>query len=198
MKQNKIVLGVCGGSGSGKTHICEILSSLGAYIIDGDKIARLIMEKGSPALLKVRELLGDKYITERGDLNRPLLSADVFKNPEKLKILNSITHPLILSYIKKEIENSEDKIVVLDGALVHKAPFCDLCTHILFVKSDFKERVERIMERDGISRERATERISAQSSDGEYEAACDFVISGTLLSEQQKELLQKILSDIGR
>lgn len=169
------VIGLCGGSGSGKSTISACLAELGAEIIDADRIARSLTESGSPVLETIRNTFGEGVFTEDGALNRGALASIVFSDSEELKKLNAITHPEITRQIKKRLECC-DKTAIIDAAVLHQAGLHQLCDKTVWITAPKELRLERIMKRDGLSYEAAVKRIEAQPSDQEYESLTDVTI----------------------
>ncbi|HZJ77049.1 MAG TPA: dephospho-CoA kinase, partial [Oscillospiraceae bacterium] len=87
------IIGVTGGIASGKTTASNILKELGAIIIDADKIARKVVERGRPALDEIKKHFGTEILLENGGLNRKKLGDIVFSDPKLLEKLNKIIHP---------------------------------------------------------------------------------------------------------
>ena len=88
-------VGLTGGIGAGKSEVSRLLASYGAVLIDADKIAREVVEPGTPGLSAVVEAFGPEVLTAEGTLDRPKLGSIVFADPERLATLNSIVHPLV-------------------------------------------------------------------------------------------------------
>ncbi len=190
MMRSKKVIGITGGSGCGKSYICESLARLGFLVIDCDKIAREVMEPGKPCLLEVAEFFG-KEILEDERLNRKKLAEIVFSNPEKLAMLNRITHKYILESIYNRIEKEAADRILIDGAvLIESGVKCDAMIGVL---ADKEERIRRIMARDGLSRQDAERRIGAQKPDSFYEENCDFVVynNGNIDIDQLKKRIDE-------
>lgn len=173
MTQNKRVIGITGGSGCGKSYICEGLAKPGITVIDCDKIARQVVEPGKPCLLELAEFFGNE-ILEGGALNRKKLAELAFSCPDKLSMLNQITHKYILECIYNRIEKENAGIVLVDGAVLIESGV--KCHKMIGVLADREERIKRIMARDGLTREEAERRIDAQKPDSFYKENCDFVI----------------------
>ena len=100
-----IIIGLTGQTGAGKTSVGELLSQKGCEVIDTDKIAREITEKGSPVLLLLAKAFGED-ILENGELNRRLLASRAFSSRENTEKLNSVTHPEITKRVKQKIEEA--------------------------------------------------------------------------------------------
>lgn len=177
MMQNKRLVGITGGSGCGKSHLSQRLRERGIPVIDCDLVSREIMAKDTPCAKEVCEYFGDS-ILENGEINRRRLGKIVFSDPEKLKKLNEITHKYILESIYNKMEKEESDVVCTDGAtLIESGISCDIMVGIL---ADKEVRKKRIMERDGLTKEDAELRISAQKEDSFYIEHCDFVIDNSL------------------
>ena len=170
------LIGICGGSGTGKTTICNQLASLGAYVIDADRVAREILRP--PVLAQLRRAFGKNILLADGSLDRKKLGKLVFNDGEQLKKLNEITHPLITQEILDDIERHREQYdsIVVDAAVLHDAGLDRLCDLTVAVCAPPDTRLSRIMARDGISREAALARIRAQKDDEYYIKHTDFAV----------------------
>ena len=128
--------------------------------------------KGTDCLKEVIEAFSDEYLNDDGELDRKKLGSLVFNSPEKLELLNSITHKHIIKEIKSQIEEK----TVIDAIGLFDTELYKLCDSTIFVLCPEESRIERIMAREGISREYATSRIKAQKSDKYFKEKADFVI----------------------
>lgn len=169
------IIGLCGGSGSGKSTISACLAEMGAEVFDADKIARSLTQEGSPVLDTICSVFGDRVFTKDGQLNRRALAEIVFSDPKELEKLNAITHPEITKQIQKGLEHCKTTAVI-DGAVLHQAGLDKLCDKTVFVTAPKEIRLERIMKRDGITMEEAENRINAQPTDSEYETITDVTV----------------------
>ena len=200
MMQNKYLFGITGGSGSGKSTVSEIMRSLGYDIIDCDKVARAVVEKGMPCLKEIEENFGASVIDKSGALNRKKLGEIVFGDSENLQLLNSITHKYIVEEVFRLANESPCDSVGIDGAVLFESGIGDKLRKVIAVVSDAELRIERISKRDGIDYERAKERIAAQARDSVIIEKCDWVIYNNQ-SEQElvksvKEVVLKLERDI--
>ena len=140
----KFILGVTGGTGSGKSTVCEYLKEKGAKIIDADIVAREIVMKGKPALFEIEEAFGSDVLFSDGSLDRKKLGKIVFASSEKLNILNGITHKYIIEEIKNRVSESDENLVIIDAALLFETELFKLCHKTVAVTADKKEREKRI------------------------------------------------------
>ena len=174
-----LIIGLTGKTGAGKTTVASYLKEKGCYIIDGDIIARQITEKGSEILPVLQKAFGDDILDENGELIRKSLAQRAFSSKENTNLLNSITHPEIKRRCEKEIAFAEDngyKIAVIDAAAILEGDCKDLCEKIVVVHADKDTRLERILQRDAITKEQAMTRINAQKDDEYYFSQADIII----------------------
>lgn len=196
----KFILGITGGSGAGKTTVCDYLRKKGIEIVDGDKVSRLIMEPGQPCLLETVEAFGKDILDENGCLMRRKLGQIVFSDPEKLEILNKITHKYITEYFFDRVEKSGSQIVGFDGAVLFESGLNKSCDAVLGVVADEDIRIARIMKRDDISEENARNRIKSQKNNQFYIEKCDHLVYNNNKDEvfaQLEEVLGRLNTEIG-
>ncbi|HOV42752.1 MAG TPA: dephospho-CoA kinase [Syntrophothermus lipocalidus] len=180
------VIGLTGGIASGKSTVSYILKSLGAVIIDADKVARKVVEPGQPAWQDIVKEFGQQVLNEDMTINREVLGKLVFSDQSLLAKLNRITHPRVIEYFREELarmarENPE-AVVVLDVPLLFESGMYRLADEIWVVWANEKVQLERLMEREGFTPEEAWQRIRAQMPLEEKARRADRVInnSGTL------------------
>ena len=118
MYNGKVIIGVSGTIGSGKTTVCEILGTMGAYYISADQVGWEVLPD---IVQELREYFGGEIINE-GKVDRDKLADLVFGNPNHLAYLNSISHPLLTARIKSRIEHAPGHMVVIDAALLFDWP----------------------------------------------------------------------------
>lgn len=180
------VIGLTGGIASGKSTVSYILKSLGAVIIDADKVARKVVEPGQPAWQDIVKEFGQQVLNEDMTINREVLGKLVFSDQSLLAKLNRITHPRVIECFREELarmarENPE-AVVVLDVPLLFESGMYRLADEIWVVWANEKVQLERLMEREGFTPEEAWQRIRAQMPLEEKARRADRVInnSGTL------------------
>lgn len=160
------VIGLTGGIASGKSTVSSILKDLGAIIIDADKIAKRIVEKGKPALKEIEEYFGKEILLENGELNRKKLGSIVFDNATLLKKLNEITHPYIIKEIDYEInwykKTYNNRVIILDAALLIEMNLIYLVEEVWLVSVPEEKQLTRLMERENISVDEAKKRMDSQ------------------------------------
>lgn len=186
------IIGLIGGSGAGKSTVSAEFERKGAYVADGDLIARKIVEPGKPALLEIVETFGADVLCPDKSLNRKRLAKIVFSDPDKLHKLNLITHKYISEEIKKELAQCEKNIFVMDAAALVESGLHEMCDAVVFVNAERETRMNRIMARDDLTREEAKRRIDAQKDDNFYRANSQFEIQ----NNGDKKALDDAVSEI--
>lgn len=185
-----MIIGVMGMSGSGKSTFCSYLKELGAEVIDADKIAREVLEKGTEGLKEIEEKFGSEVIFPDGSLNRKKLGSIVFNDCKMLEILNSITTKRIDNEIIKRAKESSSGFIVIDCPMLHNIDAKDICDKIVLVKAPVEVMAERIVKRDNLTYEGAKARISAQESD--FHKYADIVIENNGTPEDLRKQAKKL------
>lgn len=192
------IYGLTGKTGAGKSTVAEKLRDLGFCVIDGDIIARSITEKGKPAITLLANEFGCDIIEDDGSLNRKLLAARAFKDRENTAKLNSITHPIIKAEFEEELKKAESEgfsFAVIDAAALLESSCKDLCEKIIVVTAPEEIRLERILKRDGITKEQALTRMNAQFPDEYYNEKADILIKNYPPFESETEVILKELTE---
>lgn len=180
------LIGLTGGIASGKSVVAARLAEHGAVVVDADRIAREVVEPGTPALARIREEFGGTVIASDGSLDRAALGALIFSSPEKRAALNAITHPAV-SIRSHELFDAAaavdpDAIVVYDVPLLVDTGRVDEFDLVVVVNARTETRVSRMMQLRGMSHDEALHRINSQATNTERLAIADVVIdsNGTL------------------
>lgn len=173
-------VGLTGGIASGKSTVSAILAELGATIIDGDRLAREVVEKGTPGLEQVVAAFGPEILTESGDLDRPKLGQIVFNDEARRKQLEGIVHPLVFErYAALEAAAPEDGLVVHDIPLLAETGRADTFEAVIVVETPAEVQVERMLRDRGWSRADAESRIAAQATPEQRRAIATHLIVNT-------------------
>lgn len=173
-------VGLTGGIGSGKSAVSELLAQQGAVIIDYDRLAREVVEPGSPALAEIARRFGADILTEDGSLDRPALGAIVFNDPESLRTLEAITHPAIRALAaEREAAAGDDAIVVHDNALLVEMGHHTGCDAVIVVDVPQEVQIARLVEQRGLTEAEARARIANQTSRESRTGVADHVVDNT-------------------
>ena len=193
------VIGLTGGIASGKSTISSMLRKMGLPIVDADVISRRVVEMGSPVLERIKSEFGEGVISPEGALDRKALGQLVFNDSEKLKLLNSITHPAIIEEINRDINALSargEMLCVLDAPLLIESGINGMADRVVLVYADSKSQVSRLMERDNISRVLALKKISSQMDFEEKRKYADYVIDNSGSLDNTRSQLEKVINAI--
>ncbi|MCV7090738.1 dephospho-CoA kinase [Mycobacterium interjectum] len=182
-------IGLTGGIGAGKSAVSATFAKCGAVIVDGDVIAREVVQPGTEGLAALVEAFGDDILLPDGSLDRPALAAKAFRDDAARQRLNGIVHPLV-GKRRAEIIASvpDDSVVVEDIPLLVESGMAPLFPLVVVVHADVEVRVRRLVDQRGMPEEDARARIAAQASDEQRRAVADIWLdnSGSL-----KDLVQR-------
>ncbi|KAM3920811.1 bifunctional coenzyme A synthase [Leptodactylus fuscus] len=188
------IIGLTGGSGSGKSSIAMRLEKLGAALIDCDKLGHQSYKPGGPAYQQVIDEFGTDIVCEDGTIDRRAIAGKVFGNKDQLKRLTDIVWPAIATLAKEAMEEAAAKgisVCVMDAAVLLEAGWNDMVHEVWTVIIPEKEAVARIMKRDGVSEEAAKNRLSSQMSNSERVKASNVVLSTLWEPEVTQKQIQK-------
>mgnify|MGYP002147928001 CR=1 FL=1 len=193
---NKVVIGLTGGIGSGKTTIANFFADLGIDIIDADIAARKVVEPKSSALVQISQRFGLQFIKADGTLNRPLLRSQIFSNDIDKLWLNNLLHPLIRQTMLNEIEQSQSPYCLLVAPLLIENNLQSLVERILVIDVCEEEQIKRSVLRDPSSKEEIIRIISSQIPRKERLKHADDIIDNTksdlsIIKESVMKLDQK-------
>lgn len=161
----RIVIGLTGPTGAGKSSVCLVARELGFKVVDCDLLARVAVEKGSSGLKRLCEVFGNGILLSDGSLNRKALAQIAFSSRENTELLNKTLLPYITILVEREIDTD---YVLLDAPTLFESGLQDRCHKTIAVLSSEDLRLERIMSRDNIDVDAAKLRISAGKSDEFY------------------------------
>ncbi len=176
--ESKRLVGLTGKTGSGKSTISKYFKDKGAFVIDGDIVARKVLEDDKGLLYELENAFGD-VLNDDGSLNRKKLAEKAFSTPHQTDLLNSVIHPAINSYIRNSVQNAYDEydVVIVDAAAIIESGFADECDVLVVAHAPFDVRKERIIKRDNLSLKDALIRMNGQKDDDFYLSRADLVIN---------------------
>ncbi|MDT3397899.1 dephospho-CoA kinase [Streptomyces sp. B1866] len=190
-------LGLTGGIGAGKSEVSRILSGYGAVLIDADRIAREVVEPGTPGLAAVVAEFGPGVLTSDGTLDRPELGRIVFADPERRRALNAIVHPLVGERSAElEAAAGPDAIVVHDVPLLTENGLAPLYDLVVVVDAAPATQLDRLVRLRGMAEEEARARMAAQATREERLAVADVVIDNDGPIEDLEPQVTKVWADL--
>ncbi|GAA4122257.1 dephospho-CoA kinase [Streptomyces griseoincarnatus] len=194
-----LTVGLTGGIGAGKSEVSRLLVERGAVLIDADRIAREVVEPGTPGLAAVVEAFGEEILAEDGSLDRPRLGALVFNDPDKLAMLNSIVHPLVGAR-SRELEEAapEDAVVVHDVPLLTENGLARLYDVVIVVDASTGTQLDRLVRLRGMSEEDARARMAAQATREQRRAVADIVIDNDVPLDALERRIEEVWADLVR
>ncbi|WP_328812838.1 dephospho-CoA kinase [Rhodococcus sp. NBC_00297] len=189
-------IGLTGGMGAGKSTVSRTLADLGAVVVDADKIAREVVEPGTPGLAALVERFGGDILADDGSLNRPALAAKAFGDEESRLALNGILHPLI-GQRTTELVNSAppDCVLVHDIPLLVESRTAAAFHLVVVVHVEAEERVRRLVASRGLNEDDARARIAAQATDEQRRAAADVWLDNSGTPEALEATVRELWAD---
>ena len=191
-------IGLTGGIGAGKSTVSAAFNECGGIIVDGDVIAREVVEPGTEGLAALVDAFGDDILLPDGALNRPALAAKAFVGDEQRAKLNSIVHPLVGRRREEIIAAvSDDAVVVEDIPLLVETGMAPMFPLVVVVHADEETRVERLIKR-GMDEADARARIAAQAPEEQRRAIADVLLDnsgsrGELVERARDVWYQRVL-----
>jgi len=193
MAKGKIVVGITGNLGSGKSTVADFLKELGADVINADSIGHVVLKKVKDEIVKK---FGNDILDESGEINRRALAFKAFRNRDSVETLNSIVKPHIVELIDEMVKKSPSKIVVVDGALIFEYRMEDYFDKIIYVYTPEDVSIERFMKRTGYPRDMAERILSFQIPAASKKSRSDFIIENTGTIDELKEKAKKIWEEL--
>lgn len=185
-----IKAGITGGIGSGKTTVCRIFEILGVPVYYADDKAKNILDSNSEVLNKVVEIFGSAILEDKKRIDRKKLAEIVFNDKEKLDLLNKIVHPAVARDFEDWCDEKRNYPYVLkEAAILFESGSYKSIDRIITVTAPVELRIQRVINRDSISREEVTSRMSRQMSDEEKISLSSFVI----INDEQQLVIPQVL-----
>lgn len=194
------VIGVTGGIGSGQSTVCKVFASLDCKVIDVDKKAKGIIDKDKTLQRELKQAFGEEIFFQDGKLNRRLLANIAFTDESKTLLLNNLVHPRMVAEVVEEMEQARFSqrypLIVIDAALIYEISIEQIFDAIIVVYSDQKQRVDRVMKRDGLKRDEIITRIRRQIPLEDKREWADFVIDNNGSLQDLQQQCQKIYDQL--
>lgn len=191
------IIGITGPSGAGKSLLCRSIAGADIPCIDADSVYHSLLIPPSECLSDIEKAFGKDVIAPDGSLDRARLGQIVFRDEEKLDLLNKTVHGYVTARISQMIGQFDEKgyaVVALDAPTLIESGFNRECDFVVSVLAPVSARIERIMERDSISREKAEMRTRAQKSDEFYIGHSDTVIYNDASAQVFAQRISELLS----
>ncbi|HRP89854.1 MAG TPA: dephospho-CoA kinase [Edaphocola sp.] len=182
-------IGLTGGIGSGKSVVSRIFKTLGIPVLDADSFTKDLMNNNEALKSELIKNFGTE-IYQNNKLNRTLLASIVFGFPEKLALLNSITHPIVRKHGAIWLENQNAPYVLKEAALFFESGSNVDMDYMIGVSAPFKLRLQRAMQRDQVSKEIILKRMAGQMDEDKKMKQCDFII----INDGKHSLIHQVIA----
>lgn len=181
-------IGITGGIGSGKSTVAKIFEVLGIPVYYADDAAKRLMQEDEELKKKIQLQFGNEVYTN-GQLNRKRLAEIVFASPEKLAQLNALVHPATLKDAERWMQKQITPYAIKEAALIFESGAHEYLDYVIGVTAPAPLRIQRTMQRDGITREEVMARMNKQMDETIKMKLCDFV----LVNNEQEMLLPQVI-----
>ncbi len=190
------VVGITGGIGSGKSAVTDHLETLGINVVDADKVARVVVEPGTPGLAAIAEHFGEDILLADGGLDRGALRKIVFDNPDERKVLEGITHPRIRDEIARQLKKASSPYVVLSSPLLLESGQNTFADYVVVVDVSEEVQLRRTMARDDNSEALVKQIMAAQLDRQTRLARADTSITNDASLEALYERVDELHQDL--
>ncbi|MBK6936048.1 MAG: dephospho-CoA kinase [Chitinophagaceae bacterium] len=168
-------IGLTGGIGSGKSTVAKVFETLGIPVYYADDAAKKLMNTDEKLKQEIIKTFGSESY-QKGILNRPYIASVVFADKEKLELLNSIVHPATIADSQDWVAAQKAPYIIREAALLFESGANTGLDYVIGVSAPLPLRLQRVMQRDGLSAEEIIQRINRQMDEEEKLKKCDFVI----------------------
>ena len=192
-------IGLCGGTGAGKTQVGRILAQFGIPTINTDELSRVACLKGSECVFELAAHFGSDIIDEEGNLDRKKLAQKAFLSKSAAETLNKITHPHIIKLMNEKIvecERNGAKAVFVDAPLLFESGLAEQFDFNVAVIADEEKRIQRAANRDGLDAEQVIQRIKRQKSDAFLVEHCDYYIENNDTETELRDRVVNLLKEL--
>jgi len=190
-------IGITGGIASGKSAVARMVESKGFPVFYSDNVAKSFLVHDSETIKAVKDLIGKDAYYENGEPNKKFIAHQIFGHDDIREKLNHIIHPKVkIAYDQFVADHADKKVVFHEAALMYQAGFDKFMDSVIFVTSSVKTRIERALNRDGITKDEILNRIKAQGNLEEFEKQSAFVIKNEGSLEHLESEVNNVINRI--
>lgn len=189
-----MIIGITGGTGCGKTTLLDLIAEFGGTVIDCDRVYHRLLQTDETLLAQIESRFPGTV--EHGSLQRKKLGSIVFADKQALQDLNKITHSAVKAEVIRLLTPAPN-LAAIDAIGLFEGGLAELCDLTVAVTAPEDVRVQRLMQRDGISKEYALSRIAAQRPQEEYRALCQYTLENDSTPEVFREKCLAFLGELG-
>ena len=183
------IVGLTGGIGSGKSTVLNLFKGCGVKTFSADLSAKKLVNSDIILINLIKDSFGND-IYKNNILDSKKLSSIVFDNPDKLKTLNSIIHPAVASDFKDFLDMNKDHYIIKEAAIIFETKSEKNYDKIILVRAPLESRIERVMNRDKVSKKEVMKRIDNQLDESSIIDKCDYIID----NYNEEDLNERVLS----
>jgi dephospho-CoA kinase len=195
-----VLIGLTGGIGSGKSLAASLFRDLGARVIDADILCRELVLPKRPAWKAIVEQFGSDILQDDERLDRKKISSLIFTDPAKKLALESILHPKVFEEERRRYqrvqEGDPDAVVIVDAAMLIESGNHKNMDKVIVVRSRLEDQIERVVKRNGWSREQVIDRLNSQMSVEEKLLHADIVIENDGDLAHLRDSVSKIFKNL--
>lgn len=196
----RVILGLTGGTGAGKTTVLNIIEEMGGSVLDCDKVYHELLDENEDLQFEVRRAFRGVFTID-GTLDRKKLGAEVFAKPDQMARLNQIVYRYLVPVLERKIESVHEGLCAVDAVNLIESGLDRLCDATIAVTAPIEVRVRRVMARDGIPEQYARLRISSQKSDEYYRSKCGYELNNAadtpeLFKREARIFLRRLIEDL--
>jgi dephospho-CoA kinase len=189
MQNDKTLLGVTGGIGSGKTLVCKFLEQMGCSVYYADNIAKNLYRKNKVLKRRLVKAFGDGILDKRRNIALLELRKLVFSSKLNQQRVGQIVHPFVISEIIEKTQRNPHRFIVVEAALIFESHFDKYLDYTILVHSDVKAKIKRIVERDKITKSEVRRILKLQMPEREKIKRADFIVDNNgRIAELQKNV----------
>ncbi len=194
-------VGLTGGIGSGKSTASNFFNELGAFVLDADTEAKNMLSANDVVQHELISEFGTDIINAAGKIDKKKLARIAFQDVDHQRRLNSVVHPYIYDLIdnsyEKILSDGKHSVFILDAAMIYESGYDIHLDYIIVITAQLKNRMERALARNTLTREEILKRIEFQWTEEEKVGMADFVIhndgSEKELNANIKSLIKKLI-----
>ncbi|MGM0619575.1 MAG: dephospho-CoA kinase [Bacteroidota bacterium] len=185
-----LTIGVTGGIGSGKTTVCKVFKLLGAPVFEADEAAKQLLDNDRQVKSGLIHLFGDNIYTSNGTIDRKKLAGIIFDDKIQLSKMNELVHPAVRKNFENWVKQHEHcSYVIHEAAILFESGFYKIMDYTILVTAPENERIERVMKRDNVSRQKVKERIKNQFPEDKKQELANLVLT----NDNKNLLIPKII-----